>query len=271
MPVHATDGKSVPLPRGPWSAARGRAYDGHQDGCYRAVRRQAEQAEKIPRGSVLGSIQIVLGVVSGVLGLIAAILQVRHHALVKAAPDKKGDHDGLDGKRKWVALTSALVGVFLVAPLTAYKQFHAESRVDPQPSAVTSGVVAILEEHMRPRELTDPKLLASAVTPFASQYEGLFIKCEANQRPIANDIRRTVFSAAHWRLAMDCQEGYRLPPGVILFVGSDASEHTIEAAAALADGLRAAGVTDLVGPVKQHDPLLNANDSKIALTIGAKK
>jgi len=130
---------------------------------------------------------------------------------------------------------------------------------------------AQLEERLKPRVLSQPERLASAVSPFHE--EKMFIVCDTDQQPIAAHISNVLFSS-NWTkgVGFSHSEQRRLPPGMTLFVSPDAPQQTLDAANALAKGLVNAGITDLVGPIaaKSPDPTANAN-SAIVLMIGAKR
>jgi len=128
---------------------------------------------------------------------------------------------------------------------------------------------AKLEDRMKPRSLARPDLLQSAVSTFTN--ETLFIWCDTDQQPFAFQIWGAVRSA-HWtRGGIGHSEGQRLPPGLTLYVSPDAPQHTTDAAQALADGLRAAGATDLDGPLRGSPSSQPAANSEIVLKIGARK
>jgi hypothetical protein len=128
-----------------------------------------------------------------------------------------------------------------------------------------------IEERMRPRALTHPDLLVSAISAFSDTSQAIFIGCDADQQPIASAIQRTIFQSVHWHLVMNWSEQTRLPPGMTLYVAPDATPRDEKVAEALVAGLRAAGATDLEGPALGVPSVQAGANAKIALMIGAKK
>jgi hypothetical protein len=126
-----------------------------------------------------------------------------------------------------------------------------------------------LQERIRPRSLTRPDMLASAVSPFPN--EVLFIDCDNDQQPIAMQIISAVRSVGWTNVGWTWSEQIRVAPGMAVYFSAEASKRTADAAQALADGLRAAGVADLTGPtIGSASPGTDAN-SKITIRIGAKE
>lgn len=129
-----------------------------------------------------------------------------------------------------------------------------------------------LEERIKPRVLDHPDLLVSAISAFPDNTQHMFIECDSDQQPITHEISSAIFQSVHWAVGWTYSEqARRLPPGMKLYVAPDATARDKEVAGALLNGLRAAGVTDLEGPVIGV-PSVNAGaNAKITLMIGAKK
>jgi len=126
-----------------------------------------------------------------------------------------------------------------------------------------------LEERLKPRSLTRPDLLQSAVSPFPDQT--LSIDCDSDQQPLVMQILAAARSAGWNKVGMALSEQERVAPGAALYVSPDADERTAAAAKALADGLRAAGVADLTGPISGSASTGAAANSTITIRIGAKE
>ena len=129
-----------------------------------------------------------------------------------------------------------------------------------------------IEERMAPRRLVHPERLVAALAPFkndGSTDERLTIDWAENQETFAQVVLHTVFQAVHWGVQAG-GPNISLPSGATLYVAPDASDVTRKRAQALADGLRAAGMSDLVGPTSGSPTTINGPDSKIKLMVGAR-
>ncbi len=125
---------------------------------------------------------------------------------------------------------------------------------------------------MAPRRLLHPERLVAALALFrndGSTDERLTIEWAENQDTFAQVVGRTVFQAVHWGVQVG-GPNISLPSGATLYVAPDASDITKKRAQALADGLRAAGMSDLDGPMSGAPTTAVGPDSKIKLMIGAR-
>jgi uncharacterized membrane protein len=170
-----------------------------------------------------------------------------------------------------LAVISASIGLYLAkegsirSKVQAAKEAEQASALDASASRIAS-----LEERLTPRELYHPELLVAAIAAFPSVDNSprMSVKYDTDaEERIAEDIWHTVFQSVAWGSGLG--GGWRRPPGMTLYIATDATPREKAAAIALASGLRAAGITDLEGPMPFAPA--NATTETITLTIGAKK
>jgi hypothetical protein len=227
-----------------------------------------------------GDLQATFVMATATLSLTAATIQVWHeHRSSEAADDgHKKRLKAFDRLRKWFTLAAAICGASTI-PLTLVKgadnaRLLAEANARAEEARALAETERLervrLEDRIRPRTITRPDLLAASVSAFHSLTRQLSIECDSDQLPIANTIMSTIHAAAGWGVGEGWSEDRRLPPGMVLYVASNADATDWEIARALARGLVAAGAADLEGPVTGH-PTDVADVYKIVLMIGAKK